>query len=54
MRILAALGGGAPLSRDKPMTADAQRVNVRIAAEARAEIHTGNELVITHWQGGLK
>ena len=54
MRILAALGGNAPLSRCEPMTADARRAYVRITAEARAEIHTGNELVITHWQGGLK
>jgi carbamate kinase len=51
MRILAALGGKAPLSGGEPMTADAQRAYVRITAEARAEIHTGNELVITHRQG---
>ena len=33
------------------MTAEAQRANVRIAAEALAPIHPGNELVITHGNG---
>lgn len=33
------------------MTADAQRTNVRIAARALAEIHPGNELIITHGNG---
>ena len=32
MRILVALGGNALLRRGEPMTADAQRANVRIAA----------------------
>ena len=51
MRILVALGGNALLRRGEPMTADAQRVNVRVAAEALAAIHPGNELVITHGNG---
>jgi carbamate kinase len=51
MRILVALGGNALLRRGEPMTAEAQRANVRIASEALAAIHPGNELVITHGNG---
>ncbi len=51
MRILVALGGNALLRRGEPMTAEAQRANVRIAAEALAAIHPGNQLVITHGNG---
>ena len=51
MRILVALGGNALLRRGEAMTADAQRTNVRIAARALAEIHPGNELIITHGNG---
>src|SRR5574340_577427 len=51
MRIVVALGGNALLRRGEPMTADAQRANVRIAAEALAAIYPGNELVVTHGNG---
>jgi carbamate kinase len=51
MRILVALGGNALLRRGEPMTAEAQRANVRIAATSLAEIHPGNQLVITHGNG---
>lgn len=51
MRVLVALGGNALLRRGEPMTADAQRANVRIAATALAAIHPGNELIITHGNG---
>ncbi len=51
MRIVVALGGNALLRRGEPMTAVAQRANVRIAAEALARIHSGNQLVITHGNG---
>ena len=51
MRILVALGGNALLRRGEPMTAEAQRANVRIASEAMAAIHPGNELVVTHGNG---
>jgi len=51
MRILVALGGNALLRRGEPMTVDAQRANVRIAATALASIQPGNELVITHGNG---
>jgi carbamate kinase len=51
MRIVVALGGNALLRRGEPMTADAQRGNVQIAAASLAAIHPGNELVITHGNG---
>ena len=51
MRILVALGGNALLRRGEPMTAEAQRANVQIAATALAAIHPGNQLVITHGNG---
>ena len=38
MRIVIALGGNALLKRGEPMTADAQRANVRVAAEALARV----------------
>jgi carbamate kinase len=51
MRILIALGGNALLRRGEPMTAEVQRKNVRIAAEAMAPIAGRNELVISHGNG---
>src|ERR1700720_1598861 len=51
VRIVVALGGNALLRRGEPMTAEAQRANVQIAAAALAEIYPGNELVITHGNG---
>jgi len=51
MRILVALGGNALLRRGEPMTADAQRANVKVAATALAAIQPGNQLVITHGNG---
>jgi carbamate kinase len=51
MRIVVALGGNALLRRGEPMTADAQRHNIRTAAAALARIHPGNQLVITHGNG---
>lgn len=51
MRIVVALGGNALLRRGEPMTAEAQRANVKTAAVAIAEIQPGNELVITHGNG---
>ena len=46
MRIVVALGGNALLRRGQPMTAENQRENVKIAAQALAPIATGNQLVI--------
>ncbi|PAU76838.1 carbamate kinase [Halomonas salipaludis] len=51
MRIVIALGGNALLRRGEPMTADAQRANVRIACEQIARVASGNELIIAHGNG---
>jgi carbamate kinase len=51
MRIVVALGGNALLRRGEPMTAEAQRANVQIAAASLAAIYPGNQLVITHGNG---
>jgi carbamate kinase len=51
MRIVIALGGNALLRRGEPMTADNQRLNIRIATEQIAKIVPGNELVIAHGNG---
>ena len=51
MRVVIALGGNALLRRGEPMTADAQRKNVRIAAEAMAPIAKSHQLVISHGNG---
>ncbi|HBL25801.1 MAG TPA: carbamate kinase [Acidobacteria bacterium] len=51
MRILVALGGNALLRRGEPMTADNQRKNVRIAAEALAPLGREHQLVISHGNG---
>jgi carbamate kinase len=51
VRVLVALGGNALLKRGEPMTADAQRANVRVAAAALAPIAREHELVISHGNG---
>ncbi|MDB5984363.1 MAG: carbamate kinase [Pseudomonas sp.] len=51
MRIVVALGGNALLRRGEPMTADNQRINIRVATEQIAKIVPGNELVIAHGNG---
>src|SRR3954449_3839769 len=51
MRILVALGGNALLRRGEEMTAENQRKNVRLAAEALAPLAGGHQLVITHGNG---
>ncbi|MDB6050079.1 MAG: carbamate kinase [Pseudomonas sp.] len=51
MRIVVALGGNALLRRGEPMTADNQRINIRVAAEQIAKISAGNELVVAHGNG---
>lgn len=51
MRVVVALGGNALLKRGEPMTADAQRRNVRIAAEALAPVAREHQLVISHGNG---
>jgi carbamate kinase len=51
MRIVIALGGNALLSRGEPLTAENQRHNVKIAAEALAPLACDHELIITHGNG---
>jgi carbamate kinase len=51
MRILVALGGNALLRRGEPMTAEAQRANVQVAAAALAPIARAHQLVISHGNG---
>ncbi|WP_133011292.1 carbamate kinase [Marinomonas flavescens] len=51
MRIVVALGGNALLKRGEPLTAQAQRANIKIAAQALAKIAVDNELIITHGNG---
>lgn len=51
MRIVIALGGNALLKRGEPMTAEVQRRNIRIAAEAIAPITREHQVVITHGNG---
>jgi carbamate kinase len=51
MRIVVALGGNALLKRGEPMTAEVQRANVRIAAQALAPLAKTHQLVISHGNG---
>ena len=51
MKVVVALGGNALLKRGEPMTADAQRANVRVAAESLARIAKDHQLVISHGNG---
>ncbi|MEZ5446892.1 MAG: carbamate kinase [Gammaproteobacteria bacterium] len=51
MRIVVALGGNALLRRGESMTAEVQRANVKIAAEALAPIANEHQLVISHGNG---
>jgi carbamate kinase len=51
MRIVIALGGNALLHRGEPLTAENQRNNVRVAAQALAPLASEHELVITHGNG---
>jgi carbamate kinase len=51
MRIVVALGGNALMKRGEPMTAEAQRANVRQAAPALATVAADHELVLTHGNG---
>ena len=51
MKVVVALGGNALLKRGEPMTADAQRANVRVAAESLARIARDHQVVISHGNG---
>ena len=51
MRVVIALGGNALLKRGEPMTADMQRKNIKVAAEAIAPVTAEHQVVITHGNG---
>jgi carbamate kinase len=51
MRVVVALGGNALLKRDEPMTAEVQRRNIRVAAQAMAPVAQIHQLVISHGNG---
>lgn len=51
MRVVIALGGNALLRRGEPMTAQAQRSNVRMAAPMLASVARRHQLVLTHGNG---
>jgi carbamate kinase len=51
MRVVVALGGNALLKRGEPMTAENQRANVKIAADALARVAGKHELVVSHGNG---
>jgi carbamate kinase len=51
MRAVVALGGNALLKRGEPMTAEAQRANVRLAAPALAEVARRHALLLSHGNG---
>ena len=51
MRVLVALGGNALLQRGQPMTAESQRANMRVAAQALAPVARRHQLVISHGNG---
>ena len=51
MRIVVALGGNALLKRGEPMTYEAQRTNVRIAAVALADLARDHEIIVAHGNG---
>src|SRR3954468_12507085 len=51
MRILVALGGNALLKRGEPMTASAQRANIKVAARSLAPVAEHHQLVLSHGNG---
>jgi carbamate kinase len=51
MRIVVALGGNALLRRGEPMTAEVQRENVKIAAQALTPVAAQHQLVLSHGNG---
>lgn len=51
MRILVALGGNALLRRGEALTAENQRRNVRVAAEALAPLGREHQLIVSHGNG---
>jgi len=51
MLVVVALGGNALLKRGEPMTAEVQRRNIRVAAQALAPVAQQHRLVLSHGNG---
>lgn len=51
MLVVVALGGNALLRRGQPLDVGVQRTNIRVAAEAIAEIAKDHQVVLTHGNG---
>jgi carbamate kinase len=51
VRVVVALGGNALLQRGEPMTPEAQRTNVRVAAKAIADLARDHQIVVAHGNG---
>jgi len=51
VRVLVALGGNALLKRGEPLTADAQRANVKTAARSLAPVAQQHQLILSHGNG---
>jgi carbamate kinase len=51
MLVVVALGGNALLKRGEPMTAEVQRSNVKVAAQALAPVAREHQLVLSHGNG---
>jgi carbamate kinase len=51
MRVVLALGGNALLPRGEPLDVAVQRANVKVAAEAVAEVAASHQVVLTHGNG---
>src|SRR5215469_3591732 len=51
MRVVVALGGNALLKRGEPMTAQVQRANVKVAAQALAPVAARHQLIVSHGNG---
>jgi carbamate kinase len=51
MRMVVALGGNALLKRGEPMTADAQRANILVAAQQLAPLALSHQLILSHGNG---
>jgi carbamate kinase len=51
MRIVVALGGNALLRRGEAMTPEAQHTNVRVAAQALADLARDHQIIVAHGNG---
>jgi carbamate kinase len=51
MHVVVALGGNALLKRGEPMTAEVQRGNVQLAAQALAPLAHQHQLIVSHGNG---